>query len=1256
MDLSCGRYRIEGRLGAGSFGVVFRATDLRRDQPVALKTLRRLSPAALHGFKNEFRALAGIAHPNLVTLYELAVDGEQWYFTMELVEGVDFLRHVRGAHLELSTASGRPGEAAPRTLVDPPAASFSAPQRTLPLDEEEPPELDPSLEPPARTADLARLRPALRQLAEGVHALHTAGKLHRDIKPSNVLCTAEGRVVLLDFGLVLGTDEPLLDPEVIVGTPSYMSPEQARGDPISEASDWYAVGAILYEALTGRRPYRGDQRAVIAKKQTQDPPPPWSLIDAAPEDLSLLCMQLLARDPGCRPTGEALLQALGSTRRERARRRTSPGIVREAPFVGRVRELEALEDAFRASRRGGCVVVHVHGVSGIGKSALCRELLSQLGSRGQALTLAGRCFEREAVPFGAVDSLMDRLCDHLRNLDRGELAALLPPEIRSLARLFPTLERLLDRHSPSAAIRVLPDRLELRRLAFAALRSLFQRLAARQPLVVFVDDLQWGDEDSALLLTELLRPPDAPPLLLLVSSRTGERERGGALGKLLEGSALPGGPEIREVEVEGLRVEEAQVLASVLSGLTGARAQISEIVRESRGSPYFLQELIIHLGDASPDSSGELSLSLAQVLRGRIQQLPADARGLLEVVSLGGQPTDQEVACRAASVKGTGLAALTLLSSAKLVRITADRMVEPYHDQIRELVVRDLTPELRREHHLRLALALEESHHPDPDLLALHWQGAGETERAAKHAERAAERAFEALAFEHAARLYRLALQLRATQGPLHMLRVRLGDALSHAGQSAEAARAYLAAVEGAGHSEATALRRRAIEELTISGRIDEAKAILEVLLCEAGLRIPRSRRGADLHYLRGRLQLALRGLCFRVRPESEIAIEELNRIDTCMHAGYVLGIDWPSLGAALHTQHLLRALRAGEPRRLTLALARELTVVATRGKAAPDRRLLGSLRELSESVGDPVLRGHVELALGGAEISRGGWRRARQLCDHAAEIYRTHCTRTTWHLDTAQVLAISSLMMLGEIRELSQRYPRMLKEADEQNRFYLTSGLRIWSYLLWLAADRPEEGRSMVQSAARRDLQSRYLTREMLDLIAEVSFDLYLGDGASAWARVRDAATTLANPLLRYAQAARILVEWHSTLAALGAAVQHRAGRCEREALESAGRLARRIAGERTAWGNAIAESLLGSIAAARGEREHAAHRLERAEGLCSAADMNLIAAACRRRRGLLVEGETGRALTESADTAMRAEGIVNPARFAAVYAPGPG
>ncbi|HEX3447101.1 MAG TPA: serine/threonine-protein kinase, partial [Isosphaeraceae bacterium] len=261
--LNAVRFTLVCRLGAGGMGVVYETYDQERGELVALKTMRRVDPIALVRFKQEFRSLSDITHPNLVNLYELFAVDDRWFFTMELVEGCDFVTYVR-------------------TQVD--SLAFRADALTLPDGDPRgvvPPPAQDQESKPARSFDEMRLRLSLTQLAEGVNALHQSGKLHRDIKPPNVLVNMEGRVVLLDFGLTADLESLARQQAVdrqIVGTVGHMSPEQASGRSVTAASDWYSVGVMLYEAMTGQLPFAGSPDQVFIAKQTSPPQSPDAIV------------------------------------------------------------------------------------------------------------------------------------------------------------------------------------------------------------------------------------------------------------------------------------------------------------------------------------------------------------------------------------------------------------------------------------------------------------------------------------------------------------------------------------------------------------------------------------------------------------------------------------------------------------------------------------------------------------------------------------------------------------------------------------------------------------------------------------------------------------------------------------------------------------------------------------------------------------------------------------------------------------------
>ena len=352
------RYEIVGELGHGGMGVVYRAFDTVQNRVVALKTLRRTDPSTLYRFKQEFRALADVTHPNLVVLHELVSKGQDWYIAMEFVDGVNFLSYVRTTANVLDDTAAAPELAAPEfdqgQLPETEASDSPAGDNTHGAGTGH---VDPSRKERGMSAyQVGRLTEALGQLAEGLIAVHEAGLLHRDIKPSNILITARGRVVLLDFGLAIAMEAPGLheSPEPhVLGTVAYMSPEQSAGLPVSPAADWYSVGVVLYQALTGRLPFDGRPLDVLADKQRFEPPAPREVAPDTPEDLNTLCVELLRRDPSARPGGRELLRRLGRSPGGPGRRARAPILPRRSlTLVGRERHLAALERRLRDRHRG----------------------------------------------------------------------------------------------------------------------------------------------------------------------------------------------------------------------------------------------------------------------------------------------------------------------------------------------------------------------------------------------------------------------------------------------------------------------------------------------------------------------------------------------------------------------------------------------------------------------------------------------------------------------------------------------------------------------------------------------------------------------------------------------------------------------------------------------------------------------------------------------------------------------------------------
>ena len=755
------RFEVLSRLGVGGFGHVYGAYDRHREEIVAVKLLSVASASNVNHFKREFRGLVGMHHPNLVQLYEMHEHQGQWFFTMELIRGVDLLDFVR--RRPAPHASAQEPLSSVSLLFDERAASFDslAMRFTDAFLDNLIAAPDASHEAPhvAPWFDEARLRRALVGLFHGVTALHRAGIVHRDIKPSNVLVDAErDRVVLLDFGLIAQI-KPALDVERLerlnpsrqihyIGTPHYMSPEQAMGLELTPASDWYSLGAMLYESLSGRRPIEGaSPLQILVQKQTSNPPEVRELNAKAPEDLSRLCMRLLERDVAARPTQDEIASLLGIDPEPRValrtpQRRLERVAARRRVFVGRHEEIELLRaERERVKRSRGSAVVQILGASGIGKSALCERFLAESLALPACLVLQGRCGELETLPYKALERLIDALATALdERRDLRDSLALTRAQCAALNALFPALApQLAPLAAAAAPLLQTPDPAQidsgqLRLQAFDALRALLGALAEAHTLVLCIDDAQWGDEDSAALLEHVLRPPNPPPLLLLLCARS-EDASASALVRRIRRALARWGEAARGVELK-LKPLDEETSSRLIAALAPSQRPFSldereRLSAEARGNPSLIEELALH------HRRGERAASagtLHDALAARIEELDERARRLLECVCVAGEPLSLSLARQVIGAGGAEQRALALLRQHALLGATAnDDLLEVYHARIREAVIAHLPRERLVALNVALANALSLQSEVEDERVARHHVAGLQPSRATPH-------------------------------------------------------------------------------------------------------------------------------------------------------------------------------------------------------------------------------------------------------------------------------------------------------------------------------------------------------------------------------------------------------------------------------------------------------------------------------------------------------------------------------------------
>jgi eukaryotic-like serine/threonine-protein kinase len=1066
-----------------------------------------------------------------------------------------------------------------------------------------------SAPPPART------KATFRQVAAALLAAHEEGRAHGAVTASNVRVRSDGRVELL------GGDEARAT------SPS----ERER----AFAADWYAFGAMLYEALTGRTPFA--ERGSEADVSPQAPTPPSAVARGIPRELESLCLDLLAADPRRRPTGADVLRRLGTRSEPPA---AAARLGREQPFFGRRAELELLGGelarvvADRAPR-----LAFVYGEPAIGKSTLVDQFAIEVRTRTtDALVMYGRSYRSESLPYKAFDGIVDALASAIQAMPRVEAERVTPRDASLLLRLFPVLGRIETFRSAPSPPDTPNDPRTRRRRAFGAMRELLARIGARIPLVLIVDDVQDCDADEAELLRSIVSPPEPPVALVVLVSNAAPFARN-ASNALDARWPTPD----RTLEIGPLDSVAGRELEDFLVGEHGASQHATTPGHQT--SDHAAQLAVLRCRVAIEGAGGAAALNRAITLA--VDALPSQTRRVLELIAIAGAPVSPRTAAHAEKMPLTEVGGvLASLRDMKLVR--SDRtgsveLVTCIHERVREVVSAMLGDEHARARHAALAGALAEDDARDPAALAHHYAAAGDLARALPRWSRAATRAAEMLAFDRAATLTRRILEHdpSLTRPQRKALHLDLATAFVGVGRGREAAAAYLAAVEHANSAERIEIQRLAATVLLRSGQIDDGLALLTNLLATVGLSMPRGGLAGLVNVGWNRLRLRMRGYDYVVREENQLPERTLMMLDalaaTAHSTGFLLGIG----GVALQTRHLRAALAAGEPRRIARALFSEIGYLAVYGTpaAAQADRAIAAASAVIERIGDPALGATLAGITALSTYNRGKFVEALEQIEHAVSDLRRRKTGANYQEDIVflESWRLPTLLWLGRVREILSTRAAMLRDAQDCGDLWSASLTQLYTgehARLWaedLAAMNAAQDEAILTWKAHAFGYPHFL--HMTNLANRA---LAEGRGADAVAILSAADKDVRRAMLLGAQMLRVLYmyTWGRALLATG----------DRSKLGRVLRLAQRLAREGVPYAVANGSMLRAAVAFLRKDYAAALRELEAVEAIHSQGGSACVLVQVRMFQARVLGGEAGAKLAAETAVEMTRLGIRRP------------
>jgi eukaryotic-like serine/threonine-protein kinase len=681
-------------------------------------------------------------HPNIATVYDYGEHEGQPYMVAPLLSGGD----VEG-------------------LIK------KAPDHKLPID---------------KTIEIAK------SVCKGLEFAHNKGIIHRDIKPGNVMLSADGTAKVNDFGLAVSIDRSrLTQVGMMVGTVSYMPPEQAMGGQVTAKADLYSLGAMLYEMVTGRPPFIGDDSVAIIGQHINTPPvsPSWHRADLPPS-LETLIMQLLEKDPEKRPaSATVVLQALESISiskavKEAGKETNNPieNPIYRRVFVGREQELKQLQSAFDGAISGQGALWMVLGEPGIGKTALCEQLATYVTLRG-GRTLVGHCYEEGSLSLPYL-AFVEAMRSYVLTREVKNLKEELGTGAADVARIVSEIrEKLKVKPKPQK------DPEEERYQLMQAVTGFLTNAASVQPLLVVLEDLHDADKGTLDMLTHISRNLAGARLLIMGTYRDVEVDRTHPLSSAL--AELRRVSTFGRVILRGLNTDEVQRMLESISQQSVPWNLAETVHRQTEGNPLFVQEVVRLLVEdgslkreggqwkAKTDTPVEMSIpeGLRDVIGKRLSLLSKECNELLSIASVIGREFAIETLKDVAKVnedvffnalkEAVRLSVLEERSQVGLVRYRFT------HAFFKQTLYEEMIAPQRLKLHQQVARALEtlyvsrlEEHAAE---LAEHFSQSTDStdlKKAIEYGEMAAKRATEVYAYGEAARLLDQTIKVQKVLDP----------------------------------------------------------------------------------------------------------------------------------------------------------------------------------------------------------------------------------------------------------------------------------------------------------------------------------------------------------------------------------------------------------------------------------------------------------------------------------------------------------